>query len=35
VQASALLLGALVLVLNFLVDLALGVLDPRSAISES
>jgi peptide/nickel transport system permease protein len=35
VQASALLLGALVLVLNFLVDLALGVLDPRSTISES
>jgi peptide/nickel transport system permease protein len=35
VQAIALLLGTLVLLVNFLVDLALGVLDPRSTISQS
>jgi peptide/nickel transport system permease protein len=35
VQTLALLLGALVLVLNFLVDLALGLLDPRSTIRQS
>jgi peptide/nickel transport system permease protein len=35
VQTIALLLGALVLVLNFLVDLALGLLDPRSTIRQS
>ncbi|MGH4030983.1 ABC transporter permease [Actinomycetota bacterium Odt1-20B] len=34
-QAMILVYGALVLVVNFLVDLALGALDPRSALSSS
>ena len=32
VQALALLFGTLVLVINFAVDIALGVIDPRSTI---
>ncbi len=35
VQALALLFGTLVLVINFTVDIALGVIDPRSTILES
>jgi peptide/nickel transport system permease protein len=35
VQALALLFGTLVLVINFVVDIALGVIDPRSTILDA